>query len=592
MSDTAPNPPSNAEELLLSGRYQQAVQALDEQLVHSPHDIDLLRTKAGALLASGEHDSALQVYDAILQAQPQNIEVLIATADLLVWLARYQDALPFYDRVIALDSPKTEAFQKKGLALRMLGKGDEALASYDQALKMDPRDARAWWGKGDVFLDQQQPSTAFDCYSKGDETDSERAFGAPAWTERGDRLLDIENPTDALFCYERARQQDPEYVWAWRGMALGFQALGKYEEALKNFEGALARLSEGDSGRSVVWEEKGNVLYDLSRYAEASACYAQVLEVDPGNVVTLINQGLVRQNELKHEDAIAFFDRALANDGERAIAWHSKGVSLGILGRNEEAIECYDRALQLNSESIWTWNNKGFLLISIGKHEAALPCFEKAIEIDRSEVLPWTNKAITLRFLNRYSEAAECLRLAKEVVTDRYSALRDLGSLLGDYMKDPESALEVYQEMLRISSEATAWINSAECLLELGRYEEGRHALLSAQPDEKHLRCIMSFLFVVSYALEGDSQKFDSSFEQFLKTFVQLDDEQRPVVGADNWDYCGLLNAISLRSPDLRTRFLLALAVDLQMGTVEPSKLEFFKSFPSAQRDCHDDGRG
>jgi hypothetical protein len=46
-----------------------------------------------------------------------------------------------------------------------------------RALQIDSRDPRAWWGKGDVFLDQGQSSSAFECYSKGDAVDSKNAYG-------------------------------------------------------------------------------------------------------------------------------------------------------------------------------------------------------------------------------------------------------------------------------------------------------------------------------------------------------------------------------------------------------------------------------
>jgi tetratricopeptide (TPR) repeat protein len=578
-SDAAPSSPASPAELLQQGRYQDAIAAFDEHLKRSPGDVEILRQKAGALLALGNNEGALTSYDAILLIKGQDAEVRIEKADLLVWLARHEEAVTLYDEAIHRDPNNPEVYQKKGLALRLQGLLDKALTCYDIALEKNSNDPRAWWGKGDVLLDQRQFSAAFESYARGDVVDSTKLYGASAWTDRGDRLFDIGNRKDALFCYEKSTQLDPGYLWAWRGKALAL-GIDKPEEAIECFDRALKQDSKDESKKSVVWAEKGNLLLDLLRYAEASACYQRALEIDPKNLVALTNQGVVRQEEDNYEEAIEYYDRALAIDEELLEAWQGKGVCLGNLGKNEESIECYDRVLQASEDSIWAWNNKGYALTQLGKHEEALLCFDKAIPIDKSEVLPWTNKAIALRNLNRYSEVEECLRLAAEIVNDKYSALRELGSFLGNYKWDPEGALKVYQQLLSMRSEADIQASLAECLIKLGRYEEGRQAALRAQPNEEFLRCVISYLVVVSYALEGDGANFESSLKRFLSHFEQRNDARGLRVGADEWDYRSLVNTIDHNSPDLRTRFLLSISVDLQTGNIELSKLAFFKTVP------------
>jgi tetratricopeptide (TPR) repeat protein len=578
-SDATPSSPASPADLLQQGRYQDAIAAFDEHLNRSPGDVKILRQKAGALLALGNNEGALASYDAILRIKGQDVEARIEKADLLVWLARHKEAVTLYDEAINLGCNNTDVYQKKGLALRLQGLLDKALVCYDTALEKNSNDPRAWWGKGDVLLDQQQFSAAFEYYAKGDVVDSTKLYGASAWTDRGDKLFDIGNRKDALFCYEKSTQLDPAYLWAWRGkgLALGIE---KPEEAIECFDRALKQDSKDESKKAVVWAEKGNLLLDLGRYAEASACYQRALEIEPENLVALINQGIVRQEEGNYEEAIDYYDRVLAIDDQRLEVWQSKGVCLGYIGKNEESIQCYDRVLQAAEDSIWAWNNKGYALTLLGKHEEALLCFDKAIPIDKSEVLPWTNKAIALRNLNRYSEVEECLRLAAEIVNDKYSALRELGSFLGNYKWDPEGAVKVYQRLLNIRSEADIQASMAECLIKLGRYEEGRQAVLRAQPNEEFLRCIISYLIVVSYGLEGDGANFESSFKRFLSHFEQRNDAHGLRVGAGDWDYRSLVNTIDQNSPDLRTRFLLSLSVDLQTGNIDRSKLAFFKTVP------------
>jgi tetratricopeptide (TPR) repeat protein len=227
------------------------------------------------------------------------------------------------------------------------------------------------------------------------------------------------------------------------------------------------------------------------------------------------------------------------------------------------------------------------LLIQLGKNDEALVCFENAIAIDKSQIVPWMNQAVTLRELKRYPEAEKSLRHALEVAHDKNDeneVLMELGSLLGDYIEDHEGALKVYRRVLDIRPEADVQVAIAECLIKLGRYEESRQPLLTAQASEEPLSCVKEYLLAVSYALEGDSASFESSFKRFLSHFEQRIDGKVPMVGADNWNYRGLLNMIAQRSPDLRTRFLLSLSADLQIGNIEPSRLTFFKPFRASQK--------
>ena len=581
-SDATPSNPASPADLLQQGRYQDAIAAFDEHLNRSPGDVEILRQKAGALLALGNNEGALASYDAILRIKGKDVKARVEKADLLVWLGRHQEAVTLYGEVINLDPNNTEIYQKKGLALRLQSLLDKALACYDIALEKNSNDPRAWWGKGDVLLDQQQFLAAFDCYAKGDVVDSTKLYGASAWTDRGDRLFDTGNRKEALFCYEKSTQLDPSYSWAWRGkgIALGVE---KPEEAIECFDRALKQDSKDESKKTAVWAEKGNLLLELGRYAEASACYRRILEIEPQNLVALINQGIARQGESNYEEAIDCYDRALAIDDRQLEVWQSKGVCLTNLEKHEESIQCYDRVLQGDEDSIWAWNNKGYALSQLGKHEEAFRCFDKAISVDKSEVLPWTNKAISLRNLHRYPEVEECLTLAAEIVNDKYAALRELGSFLGNYKWDPEGAIKVYKQLLSIRSEAEIRASMAECLIKLGRYEEGRQAVLTEQPKEEVLRCIISYLMVVSYALEGDGPNFDLSFKRFLSYFEQRQGADGLKVSADRWDYSSLMNTIDHSSPDLRTKFLLSLSIDLQIGNIEPSKLAYFNAVPPLQ---------
>ncbi len=101
------------------------------------------------------------------------------------------------------------AHKNLGDVLVRLGRHQEALGFYETALRLTDNDyARAWWGKGNVFLASEKYPEAEDCYRRAvaqDPTDAKHFINLGASLSMQDR------DREALAEYLKARELDPEF---------------------------------------------------------------------------------------------------------------------------------------------------------------------------------------------------------------------------------------------------------------------------------------------------------------------------------------------------------------------------------------------
>jgi tetratricopeptide (TPR) repeat protein len=149
-------------------------------------------------------------------------------------------------------------------------------------------------------------------------------------------------------------------------------ATGSLIEAIECYDRLLA--PRGDFWEA--WYERGTVLEDLGRFADAIASYDKALTLEPRR-------------------------EALAN------LWLRRGNAYQYgLGEYDASLACYDRVLQLQPEQVQGWHHRGnALLYGYNQPETAIICYRRALDIDPQLTLTWRNQGNALMDLRRYSEA-------------------------------------------------------------------------------------------------------------------------------------------------------------------------------------------
>ncbi len=124
-----------------------------------------------------------------------------------------------------------------------------------------------------------------------------------------------------------------------RGSVL--QDLGRFAEAMTHYQKALW-IEPDFAGAHYNW---GTALHDLGRFAEAMTHYQKALRIEPDLFEAHNNWGAALLSLASFEEAATHFQKALRIEPDSAEAHYGWGVALQGLGSFEEAVTHYQEAL-------------------------------------------------------------------------------------------------------------------------------------------------------------------------------------------------------------------------------------------------------
>src|SRR3989449_475986 len=107
--------------------------------------------KGATLILLGRYDEALRAIDTALDINPHNEVAWLNKGNAFTKLGRLVDALRCFNAAIKVNPAYEVAWNNKGNALARLGKFDEALGCYERALEIDAAYRGAWVNKGFVL---------------------------------------------------------------------------------------------------------------------------------------------------------------------------------------------------------------------------------------------------------------------------------------------------------------------------------------------------------------------------------------------------------------------------------------------------------
>ncbi len=122
--------------LVIMGRYEEALKAIDEALTINPNNEVAWVNKGNALSRMNDYRSALKAFNAALRANPRYEVAWNNKGNTLARLGRYREALKCYEFAIQIDSGYRGAWVNKGFVLAKLGEYDEAVKCAETILNL------------------------------------------------------------------------------------------------------------------------------------------------------------------------------------------------------------------------------------------------------------------------------------------------------------------------------------------------------------------------------------------------------------------------------------------------------------------------
>ncbi|MEY2903943.1 MAG: hypothetical protein RLY89_3049 [Bacteroidota bacterium] len=272
--------------------------------------------------------------------QPKSFYISIPF--LLIWFLLYS---------LQAEAQTANSFFQKGKNLTYKKDYQNALSAFNQALAMDPNHIKALYERGVLrlyYLDQSELALADlqlvyqkePGFSKIIYYNLANAQSNLGWNE-----IAIEN-------FNKSLEHLPKFVCAANNRGMCKSELGKYEEALIDFDVALKKDSK--EHKKNIFINRANVFANLGQWENAKKDYESSLAIDPFNQHVFINRASWEIKRLEFGSAMNDLSIALnleekIKDNSRADHFNQRGFLYFLSGNIQKAIED-DDSMQISKE--------------------------------------------------------------------------------------------------------------------------------------------------------------------------------------------------------------------------------------------------
>jgi tetratricopeptide (TPR) repeat protein len=242
-----------------------------------------------------------------------------------------QQAPPIEGYSEIVDPKTSDAFCNRGMSRAQVGDIKGALKDFDEAIRLGPKNGRAYYGRAQVYVDQEKHAQAVADYNLAVKYEPNES---KYWLARG-RGISTNGGTreDVLACYDRGIELDPENpeLYCARAYIRGL---------MLDTKGAIADLNQAEK-------------YDKK---DAYIPYARG------------NEQLVLKNQ---KAAMEDFNKALAMYPEYSTVLCTRGRLYKDMGDMKSAMRDFDRAIKVAPDDPWPYEVRSMEKMAIGDKAGA-----------------------------------------------------------------------------------------------------------------------------------------------------------------------------------------------------------------------------
>lgn len=466
----------------VAGYLDKAIECFDKALSIDPHYKHAWYNKGYAFHGADVLEEAVKSYMKAIEVDPNDKVLWNNLGNAMYNLGRYAESIPRFIEAIRVDPDYEIAWNNIGNALEKMHLYREAVPFHDRSLEISPDFDYALYAKGVCKAVEGELEEGYDLVLES--LDLNPSYDE-AWKARAEIAGQLGRWDEALMAIEEALSINPEYDQGWVTRAEILLVVGDYESSQASFEMALRCLDSirsDTSGGMFAIMRRGEVFQRVGRFDEALANFESVVvsgRLNHSSVVKvlelrrLLNRWelprAVRQAAESAQDARVKLEyaRFLVDSGEltsaeRVLALvsdalqgdygylavrarlatakgESAGISLEMPGQPmgeaasrgflaeaegleakrdlEEASRLYGLALDADPSNISAASGLARVRLALGSHRSALFLADHAIGIDRRDWEPHRIKATAYRLIGKASlaevELEEARALAK-----------------------------------------------------------------------------------------------------------------------------------------------------------------------------------
>ncbi len=261
-------------------------------------------TEAEQFFAQGKLTQAIQSYSEALRANPNDAATYIALARIQVWAGKYADAQTSAENALLLNPNDSIAYAVRGWALEAQRDFLRAETSIKKALELDPNNALAHAYYAELISDEYLSGTGpFDALTKMSEESKVALSLAPGLFEahraRGYVFEATGNYEDAIREYEAAVAINKNIEDVYVSLGRNYRALGVYDKAVN----ALTIANQLNPSDPTPLLYISRVYATVGEFAKAEQYAQQAVKTNPSDASLRGNLGVMYYKNLKWPEA-------------------------------------------------------------------------------------------------------------------------------------------------------------------------------------------------------------------------------------------------------------------------------------------------
>jgi tetratricopeptide (TPR) repeat protein len=443
---------------LSRGRMSQAEAAFGEAIKTA----DMLKANAlaaralgglgEALFRAGRYSQAIARYKAASQADPEDVQAQVGVAKSSLLLERVDDAR---DMLVKLKKAHGNVMQVAywyGRVTESLGDRKEAEAAYRDAIangKNDPDAVQAYIALGRVQSANGQLDAA-----RTTLADAQTHLPAsPALHKALGRVaMGQGRYGDGLESFQKALDLDPGDVEAKFLVGTALVRQRQFDKALEIFD-AVGKVDRDFPGLAL---ERGILFQESGRTEEALREYESALAKAPTDPDLMLKVGCGKADAGDGVEAEKLLKKVLEQRQTSAETYFCLGRALMKKHDLGEAIKQFERAIQLDANHAEYYLYVGWAANDAGAIAKASTALKKALELDQGLADAYWQRGVLRVRQTRPKDAIDDLQKALELRPSRYEAHADLALAYYDLGKE-DLALGEWQKAIAANPKEATW---------------------------------------------------------------------------------------------------------------------------------------
>ena len=253
--------------------------------------------------------------------------------------------------------------------------------------------------------------------------------------------------------------------FAYISRGLAFEQLGQDEQAIENFDKAIAINPTSDK----FYMNRGNVFKKNGQYDRAFTDYDRAIALNPSLFEAYNNRGLIFYMKGQYERAIAEFDRAIALKPSAFEVYNNRGLIFYVNGQLDRALAEFDKAIALNPSDDLAYLTRGLIYEELLQPSKAIENYTKTITLKPSSHEAYYHLGVLYTEAGSFERAMEFANKAIAINPNNARYYSDRGVTYAR-LGQREKALDDFNKTIALDrKEAAAYFNRGMIYLQAGK---------------------------------------------------------------------------------------------------------------------------